>query len=431
MGDAERTVVSSEASHENYCGLYYCWQCFIKKDSCNAKEGSSSVTPEESVDAQVERYLNNFPVGLKFRPSDEEAVLFYLVKRSRNEPLPISPIKEVNIYEFTPEDLLDRYKNYGIEGIEGKELYVFTPRERKYPNGSRPARYITGRYIGFWKIVGRADPIPNERTHIGTKRSLRFFKGTKDDFSKTPFSMTEYILKSKINSESGHQNGGKKQDPVNLALCKIWKRLPSKKDLSPVAESSTENTDTTLLENAEYNSSGPVMEAHQGSSATNMVMPTGNENSSHTNGFLQDYHIEDATNSYDSFLNDEDMSFEQLDDILDCVLGDTNTEFNTFGQAMGPYQDFNLMDTVMRNDGSFSNINRSSQDQIAMEETFLDPFRLFGDNYLPAGEKQNGELQVALNQENQFESSSVVLNDLDICGSSCYNHSSYHFDEQK
>ncbi|XP_026416268.1 NAC transcription factor 29-like [Papaver somniferum] len=428
MGDAQRIVGLSEAPQESYCSIFCCWECFIKKDSCIAEEGaSSSLTPQELADARVEHYLKNFPVGLKFRPSDEELVLFYLLKRSRNEPLPISPIKEVNIYGFTPEDLLDRYKNYGIEGIEGKELYVFTPRERKYPNGSRPGRYITGRYIGFWKIVGKPDPIPNERNQIGTKRSLKFFIGTKDNNSMTPFSMTEYILKSKINSESGHQNGSKKQEPVNLALCKIWKRLPSKKDLSPVAELSMETTDTNLLENAEYNSSELVMEAHQGSSLSNMVMPTDNENSSHTNGFLQDYHIEDATNSYGGFLDNEginNISFEQQDDLgyLDALLDDTNTDFNPFEPAMGAYQDFNLMDMIMANDGNFSNINRPSQDHMAMQETFVNPFMTLGENYL-LGEKQNGELQVALNQENQFESSVILnsSNDLYISGSSSAN----------
>ncbi|XP_026428759.1 protein ATAF2-like [Papaver somniferum] len=353
---------------------------------CNAEEGSSPLTPEQLLDAQVERYLKNFPEGLKFQPSDEEAVLYYLVKRSRNEQLPNTPIKEVNIYGFTPEDLLDRYKNYGIER---KELYVFTPRERKYPNGRRPGRCITGRYVGFWRIAGPAKEIRDtDRTPIGVRRSLNFYKGTKDEHSDTPFTMHEYILEYKIDSKSGQQDGRKKQEPVNLALCKIWNKQPEN-ILSPVAKSSSEITDTNLLENAntEYNSSEPVMGARQGSSSINMVMPTDNENSSHPNGFLQRYHIEDATNSYGE---------------------------------MGVYQDSStLMNMLMPNDGNFSNINRSLQDHMAMEETFVDPFRTFGDNYLTGG-KQNGELQVALNQENKFESS-VLRNDFYFSGSSSAN----------
>ncbi|XP_026416269.1 NAC transcription factor 25-like [Papaver somniferum] len=423
MGDAER-MISSEAPQKNYCGLYYCWECFRREDSCNAEEGSSSLTPEQLLDAQVERYLKNFPEGLKFQPSDEEAVLYYLVKRSRNDQLPVSPIKEVNIYEFTPEDLLDKYKNYGIQGIEGKELYVFTPRERKYPNGSRPERYITGRYIGYWQIFGKPKDIFNtDGTPTGVRRSLNFYKGTKEDHSDTPFTMIEYILESRIQSKSGHQDGNKKQEPVKLALCKIWERLPAKEVLSPVAKSSMENTDTTLLENAEYNSSELVMEAHQGSSSSNMVTPTDNENASRTNGFLQlqDYNIVDATNSYGGFLDNKyinNISFEQQYDLdLASLLDDTNTEFNSFEPAMGAYQDFTLMDMVTPNDGNFSNINRSLQGHMAMEETFVNPFMTSGDHCLP-GQKQNGELQGG--QENQFESS-VILNDLYINGSSSAN----------
>lgn len=74
-----------------------------------------------------------------------------------------------------------------------REWYFFTPRDRKYPNGSRPNR-SAGR--GYWKATGADKPIsPKGCTRpLGIKKALVFYHGKAPRGIKTDWIMHEYRL---------------------------------------------------------------------------------------------------------------------------------------------------------------------------------------------------------------------------------------------
>lgn len=81
-----------------------------------------------------------------------------------------------------------------------KEWYFFTPRDRKYPNGSRPNR-VTGN--GYWKATGADKPITSKsdpNVTVGIKKALVFYAGKGLKGIKTNWIMHEYRLYvSKVN----------------------------------------------------------------------------------------------------------------------------------------------------------------------------------------------------------------------------------------
>lgn len=72
-----------------------------------------------------------------------------------------------------------------------KEWYFFSPRDRKYPNGSRPNR-VAG--SGYWKATGTDKIISTEGKRVGIKKALVFYIGKAPKGTKTNWIMHEYRL---------------------------------------------------------------------------------------------------------------------------------------------------------------------------------------------------------------------------------------------
>lgn len=71
-----------------------------------------------------------------------------------------------------------------------KEWYFFSPRDRKYPNGSRPNRAAGS---GYWKATGADKPIGHPKP-VGIKKALVFYAGKAPRGEKTNWIMHEYRL---------------------------------------------------------------------------------------------------------------------------------------------------------------------------------------------------------------------------------------------
>lgn len=71
-----------------------------------------------------------------------------------------------------------------------KEWYFFSPRDRKYPNGSRPNRAAGS---GYWKATG-ADKHIGKPKALGIKKALVFYAGKAPKGVKTNWIMHEYRL---------------------------------------------------------------------------------------------------------------------------------------------------------------------------------------------------------------------------------------------
>ncbi|KAJ6920078.1 NAC domain-containing protein 2-like [Populus alba x Populus x berolinensis] len=106
--------------------------------------------------------------------------------------------------------------NHGFQGMAlygEKEWYFFTPRDRKYPNGSRPNR-AAGR--GYWKATGADKPIGQPKT-AGIKKALVFYAGKAPKGEKTNWIMHEYRL-AEVDRSVRKKNSLRLDDWV---LCRI------------------------------------------------------------------------------------------------------------------------------------------------------------------------------------------------------------------
>ena len=72
-----------------------------------------------------------------------------------------------------------------------KEWYFFSPRDRKYPNGSRPNRVAES---GYWKATGTDKIITSDGHRVGIKKALVFYAGKAPKGTKTNWIMHEYRL---------------------------------------------------------------------------------------------------------------------------------------------------------------------------------------------------------------------------------------------
>uniref|UniRef100_A0A452Z5J3 NAC domain-containing protein n=2 Tax=Aegilops tauschii subsp. strangulata TaxID=200361 RepID=A0A452Z5J3_AEGTS len=124
------------------------------------------------------------PPGFRFHPTDEELVMHYLCRRCAGLPISVPIIAEVDLYKFDPWQL-PRMALYGE-----KEWYFFSPRDRKYPNGSRPNRSAG---TGYWKATGADKPVGTPKP-LAIKKALVFYAGKAPKGDKTNWIMHEYRL---------------------------------------------------------------------------------------------------------------------------------------------------------------------------------------------------------------------------------------------
>ncbi|KAK6232201.1 NAC domain - like 10 [Theobroma cacao] len=163
----------------------------------------------------LEEYFNSFPHGYRFCPSDEELIEHYLKKKVNNETLPLNRISEINLYSKDPSELAAEFKP-----LTETEWYFFTPRQKKYPNGSRPNRATPE---GYWKPTGTDKAIPPGSGHpIGYKKTLDFYEGKHPGGRKTDWKMHEYKVKDNTSQNNGRAKNDMKLD--DWVLCKLYNK---------------------------------------------------------------------------------------------------------------------------------------------------------------------------------------------------------------
>ncbi|GAB4849533.1 NAC domain-containing protein ja2l [Ancistrocladus abbreviatus] len=153
----------------------------------------------------------SLPPGFRFYPTDEELLVQYLCRKVAGHYFSLQIIGEIDLYKFDPWVLPSK----AVFGE--KEWYFFTPRDRKYPNGSRPNR-VAG--SGYWKATGTDKVITTEGRKVGIKKALVFYIGKAPKGTKTNWIMHEYRL-----SEPHRKDGSSKLD--DWVLCRIYKKNSS------------------------------------------------------------------------------------------------------------------------------------------------------------------------------------------------------------
>ncbi|XP_008792531.2 NAC domain-containing protein 68-like [Phoenix dactylifera] len=181
----------------------------------------------------------NLPPGFRFHPTDEELVVHYLCKKVACQRLPVPIIAEVDLYKYHPWELPEK----ALFGQ--KEWYFFTPRDRKYPNGSRPNR-AAGE--GYWKATGADKPVTPKGGHrpLGIKKALVFYSGKAPRGVKTDWIMHEYRLADANRAAS--KKGTLRLD--DWVLCRLynkkntWEKMQQQKEAASFGETMDSVDDT-------------------------------------------------------------------------------------------------------------------------------------------------------------------------------------------
>ncbi|BFG30003.1 hypothetical protein CerSpe_162770 [Prunus speciosa] len=163
---------------------------------------------------EEDEFFDSFPPGYRFNPLDEELVVHYLKKKVLDQPLPPNRIIEVNLYRHNPEFLADKYRKYGEA-----EWYFFTPRDRKYKNGSRPKRAAGD---GYWKATGADKAVRSNGALVGFRKALVFYRGKPPKGDKTNWIMHEFRVKD---SPVRRKRGENDMRLDNWVLCRIYKKV--------------------------------------------------------------------------------------------------------------------------------------------------------------------------------------------------------------
>ncbi|XP_076896291.1 NAC domain-containing protein JA2L-like [Bidens hawaiensis] len=153
----------------------------------------------------------SLPPGFRFFPTDEELLVQYLCRKVAGHDFTLQIIADIDLYKYDPWEL-PKKAMFGE-----KEWYFFSPRDRKYPNGSRPNR-VAG--SGYWKATGTDKVITTGGRRVGIKKALVFYIGKAPKGNKTNWIMHEYRL-----SDPQRKTGSSRLD--EWVLCRIYKKNSS------------------------------------------------------------------------------------------------------------------------------------------------------------------------------------------------------------
>ncbi|KAJ8552022.1 hypothetical protein K7X08_028465 [Anisodus acutangulus] len=152
-----------------------------KKDG----EIDSNNNGEKNVEISVATASSMFP-GFRFCPTDEELISYYLKKKVEGSDKCVQVIAEIEIWKHEPWDLPAK----SIVQSDN-EWFFFSPRGRKYPNGSQSKRATES---GYWKATGKERNVKSGSNMIGTKRTLVFHIGRAPKGQRTQWIMHEYCM---------------------------------------------------------------------------------------------------------------------------------------------------------------------------------------------------------------------------------------------
>ncbi|CAM6032652.1 unnamed protein product [Sphagnum compactum] len=127
------------------------------------------------------------PPGFRFHPTDEELVAYYLKRKVSGRSIEADVIGVVELYKCEPWDLPDK----SCIGGNDQEWYFFSPRDKKYPNGSRTNRATEA---GYWKATGKDRVVHSGSRNIGMKKTLVFYLGRAPNGERTDWVMHEYRI---------------------------------------------------------------------------------------------------------------------------------------------------------------------------------------------------------------------------------------------
>ncbi|KAL8469334.1 hypothetical protein ACS0TY_032237 [Phlomoides rotata] len=158
------------------------------------------------------------PPGFRFHPTDEELVAYYLDRKINGGIIELEVIPEVDLYKCEPWDLPDK----SFLPSKDMEWYFYSPRDRKYPNGSRTNRATRS---GYWKATGKDRTVHSQKRAVGMKKTLVYYRGRAPHGIRSNWVMHEYRLVESAPATTGSNLKD------SYALCRVFKKnivIPNK-----------------------------------------------------------------------------------------------------------------------------------------------------------------------------------------------------------
>ncbi|KAL5811927.1 hypothetical protein ACOSQ3_026877 [Xanthoceras sorbifolium] len=178
----------------------------------------------------------SLPPGFRFHPTDEELVAYYLKRKINRRKIELEIIPEIDLYKCEPWDLPGK----SLLPSKDLEWYFFSPRDRKYPNGSRTNRATKA---GYWKATGKDRKVNSQTRAVGMKKTLVYYRGRAPHGIRTHWVMHEYRLDEReCETDTGMQDA--------YALCRVFKKSAT----VPKIEEHFTTTTTTSTSNHQYTS---------------------------------------------------------------------------------------------------------------------------------------------------------------------------------
>ncbi|XP_048503212.1 NAC domain-containing protein 89 isoform X2 [Beta vulgaris subsp. vulgaris] len=291
---------------------------------------SSSFINRRNMDGkEAERLIaasSMFP-GFKFSPTDEELILYYLKNKLEGYDKCVQVIPELDICKYEPWDLPSKSI---IKSDE--EWFYFSPRGKKYPNGSQSKRATE---IGYWKATGKERAVKSGSIVIGTKRTLVFHIGRAPKGERTEWIMHEYCV------------SGKGQDA--LVVCRLRRKNDYYNSMNDGTNGHIQSSNPSLLMATSGIYSGCDMDhltstSHKDRMAECSFKRTSSSNDSHSveqmdSAFQSDLKTKDEIVQQQCashhFANEDDLFAEILNDSIvqldECL---APTPISTFGPVV-------------------------------------------------------------------------------------------------
>ncbi|KAI9116580.1 hypothetical protein K1719_012747 [Acacia pycnantha] len=153
----------------------------------------------------------SLPPGFRFHPTDEELVAYYLERKITGRSIELEIIPEVDLYKCEPWDLPEK----SFLPSKDMEWYFYSPRDRKYPNGSRTNRATRA---GYWKATGKDRAVHSQKRQVGMKKTLVYYRGRAPHGIRTNWVMHEYRLTHSIPPTSSCSLKD------SYSLCRVFKK---------------------------------------------------------------------------------------------------------------------------------------------------------------------------------------------------------------
>ncbi|WRX17035.1 NAC domain - like 10 [Theobroma cacao] len=141
------------------------------------------------MEGHEEYFDDQFPIGYRFMPTDEELVTHYLTNKVCRNPVPPSAFQEIRSTE-----LYRKPPKSSVQYSSGeREWFFFIHQDGNFEEQNKAIRIVEdGR--GFWRTNGEKPLFDTKGNVLAFKTHLMYFSGCLSNAKKTHWRMDEYRL---------------------------------------------------------------------------------------------------------------------------------------------------------------------------------------------------------------------------------------------